>query len=1478
MSVTTPTFYWDFRQTVSAGGTVTDSISGNVATLTSSNASCSVSDGLTVVSDNSTAAGWADFQPFTAVVTGYTLEIYFMVGSIAWWPVIFAITDGTSSTDALVYAVFDEEGNDTFAHRHGMASATMNKTGSMNENQIYHLVITFDAASSTFTVYQDGSQVFQDTDSSNFTIGSGSTYPDISNKNKTFTYNRIGARGDGLRGINGNVYYARYWNGTAITSSEVSTLYANRSVINSFSTSYESGLVPSFDYDFRISNKDLINGTAEAKYYQYSSGTSSEITKTHTSNGVSIVGDTPTAAVSGSSSGRDNAGGQYIDLTGDLDTSYDQITIEVYVNIDSTTEKQVDNAGIFHFGRGDRDEMFKLYTNYGTKDYINMIAQYNDTTTNSITTFTGSSLFQNLCDGNTYMHLVYTCNGPTVTVYLNGASFLTETNSSFSFTSTTRSLCELGRSSMYSTVGGFLFATYKYCRIYNTALSSTQAATLYNNRDSLNHLSFALLRSSFGDVYLGQNLIKTLADYRTENIPLNDVSFAAFPINKFKETYILGDVDISGDTILRSNNTYFTDISADTFDVSGNLLMSDLSANSRLFVGDDVSFNSNVTIQGDLSFGGDISFNGTFTRALAGIGTGSGLIMNTDFSMNANLEVNGATTIKNDLHFNTYSDVSANPVLTDGTLLHNQKMEKLNHRYLLDISRSSPFSTLNYNTLPSNIYDNSTNSGICISGDGKYIRTVNSSDVSANALSYYSEDYGSSFQEDKDLSTKLSQFDVSINSLNDYNDYHNFIPTFGSDKVFMSYNGQHQLVPKGVSNKLTYDDFLYVSNNFGKNWNLRKNNTISTTTYAYTVTANGSSNYILNGGGFSSTAQPAVYIYLNESTEFTIDSTTNGNHPFKIGTSENGDEITDSRITSVTSGSNQVITFKPTNSGTFYYYCSLHSGMGSSINVIEPAGRFSLDASGSSWFWNTGAVSADGKHMYVSGKTGLWKSQDFGNSWYQASADSSFNYMSISADGKQVYGVNETKVYGSSDYGNTFSTLYSDSSTTDLNYAGISTSGNGKYLTIADVSGYNIYMSSNYGNSFDLKPLEPVYVEDSGSGIPTATYDWDFRVATPSDNIVKDSIAGLNATYVSGVTSTVSAGAYFSGATRSDDNSPHINLDAFPVGGGYSFEVYVKFDSVASYSRIFDFGNASGSGSENLLLARLGTSTEFYWGINSGTPFSNGTIVNGVFTHIVAILTTSGAEKVYQDGVLVNETGSTTKTSVSSRSNNYLGRSNWYNDAALEGNIQFFRVYNSELSSSDVTKLYENIAPTAFVNNNINCGMSHSGKIVLNSNYISYDYGNNFHFIPHLISNQLTNNDTFYSKANMEYLLDASNNLMLSIPYKSAQFQDIYSVGSIKVGTTTYSSDYRIKENVEELGEEDTVNEIRPVKYYNTNLKRDDYGLIAHELQEKYPFLVSGEKDGPEPQSINYNGLISLLVHEIKNLKKEYLELQEMKK
>ena len=82
------------------------------------------------------------------------------------------------------------------------------------------------------------------------------------------------------------------------------------------------------------------------------------------------------------------------------------------------------------------------------------------------------------------------------------------------------------------------------------------------------------------------------------------------------------------------------------------------------------------------------------------------------------------------------------------------------------------------------------------------------------------------------------------------------------------------------------------------------------------------------------------------------------------------------------------------------------------------------------------------------------------------------------------------------------------------------------------------------------------------------------------------------------------------------------------------------------------------------------------------------------------------------------------------------------------------------------------------------------------------------------------------------------------------------------------SSDYRIKEDVAELNDEFNVDKLRPVTYTNKNTKKQDIGFIAHEVQEEFPYLVSGEKDGEKMQSLNYIGLIGILVKEIQELKK----------
>jgi predicted acyltransferase (DUF342 family) len=92
--------------------------------------------------------------------------------------------------------------------------------------------------------------------------------------------------------------------------------------------------------------------------------------------------------------------------------------------------------------------------------------------------------------------------------------------------------------------------------------------------------------------------------------------------------------------------------------------------------------------------------------------------------------------------------------------------------------------------------------------------------------------------------------------------------------------------------------------------------------------------------------------------------------------------------------------------------------------------------------------------------------------------------------------------------------------------------------------------------------------------------------------------------------------------------------------------------------------------------------------------------------------------------------------------------------------------------------------------------------------------------------------------------------------------------GNVTATTFTATSDYRAKTNIKTLDATFSVDTLNPIHYYNTLSSREDIGLLAHELQEYYPFLVNGEKDGEQYQSVNYNGLIGLLIHEVKLLKR----------
>jgi hypothetical protein len=101
---------------------------------------------------------------------------------------------------------------------------------------------------------------------------------------------------------------------------------------------------------------------------------------------------------------------------------------------------------------------------------------------------------------------------------------------------------------------------------------------------------------------------------------------------------------------------------------------------------------------------------------------------------------------------------------------------------------------------------------------------------------------------------------------------------------------------------------------------------------------------------------------------------------------------------------------------------------------------------------------------------------------------------------------------------------------------------------------------------------------------------------------------------------------------------------------------------------------------------------------------------------------------------------------------------------------------------------------------------------------------------------------------------------------------NFYSPAAVNV-----TSDYRIKANVETLDETHTLDNLRPVKYYQTQTRKNDIGFLAHELQKHYPELVEGEKDGTKMQSINYNGLLAILINEVQQLKRKIAEKKAAK-
>ncbi len=107
------------------------------------------------------------------------------------------------------------------------------------------------------------------------------------------------------------------------------------------------------------------------------------------------------------------------------------------------------------------------------------------------------------------------------------------------------------------------------------------------------------------------------------------------------------------------------------------------------------------------------------------------------------------------------------------------------------------------------------------------------------------------------------------------------------------------------------------------------------TGYTINVTAQNSQDYSLSGNdanGSVSGNDPEITISVGETINFIVRAT---GHPFYLKTDPtlgSGDLVSGATEQGTTNGT---VTWTPTNSGTYYYVCSLHTGMYGILIVLE---------------------------------------------------------------------------------------------------------------------------------------------------------------------------------------------------------------------------------------------------------------------------------------------------------------------------------------------------------------------------------------------------------------------------------------------------------------------------------------------------------------------------------------------------------------
>ena len=434
------------------------------------------------------------------------------------------------------------------------------------------------------------------------------------------------------------------------------------------------------------------------------------------------------------------------------------------------------------------------------------------------------------------------------------------------------------------------------------------------------------------------------------------------------------------------------------------------------------------------------------------------------------------------------------------------------------------------------------------------------------------------------------------------------------------------------------------------------------------------------------------------------------------------------------------------------------------------------------------------------------------NHYIAASVNNDFQYQLISTT--------EGALYLSKDNGKSFSVIMNNNVT--YNWNCLAMSGNGQYM-LAGVyyysgqpGGNSVYQSRNYGETWNwVRDMSYNYTYNIGTVVISNDGKYQLVIISDGENYDYRKSTDYGATFTSLTKST--SNGYLSSRGASSYNGYYM---AVPFEAGYKIALYTNY--LAS------------------------------WANNSNAQFGVGLAMSG-------------------DGKYTTECmGYTSTTYTFITNNNFNNNSNYNTTIYINGVIQ------------SATNRYNVTSVSMDASGQFQVACAGTGEI-----FISSDYGINWDTL-------LVDSTQIWTSIVLSQKVDLSNNFLtflvgsttglftfnvnssiyaLNVIGSSLFQNNVIVNGDVYANNFYNTSDYRIKDVLSELDDErDKIDLLRTVKYQNLLNKNIEYGFIAHELQEIFPNLVTGEKDADDLQKVNYIGIISLLIKEIHQRQKMMIQ------